>query len=824
MSSTAVLRQSDLKIDQRVKGARVLNFKNIGISSLIVATFVASPLVADKKFVPQTIGKETIIQHDQIIVQFKSSVMPANMDKSNFPRTALGASSVDALFSRYNVTSLQKVFPKSQTPPAGSKEIDLSGFYLLNFQQPVDVQSAIAEFGLDENAVLAQPVVFWPMRATPNDPNYTLQYWLLNGTHGMKALNAWDTQVGDSTIIFGDVDSGINFRHPDLKNNIWVNPGEDINHNGVVFDSLDMNNLDDDGDGYADDLIGYDFLASVSNGCYPGEDCTMQDRDPSDFLGHGTNLAGIVSAVTNNLQGGAGIGGGWPPYNPGVRLMALRCGYRAADGNGYVNNAAAATATYYAANHGCRVVNYSFGPNPPGGCTNGYGFDPTFYAAVVNAVNNGVFITRAAGNSGTECADFIDTMLAVESVAAIDNGDILASFSERGTWIDLSAAGVGCYTTNSASGVPGYATVDGTSFSSPTVAGVACLLASQQPSLTRFDLDTLIKNNADNIDIYNPGFVGKIGKRPNLQASMNALPNAQFTGGYVSGPVQFTTIFADASPNSPSSWAWDFGDGQTSTDQNPSPVTYNTPGEYNVSLTITEPRGTNKRTKWNSVLVTADTMFVTDSTVTPGAAATIDVAINLKNQFSLAQLQIPITWRGATITGTMQSSVVIAGTRCSYFEQAIFTTLSNTQKLAVIKLKADNGGGHPPLPPGNGTVCKVRFDISAPVDGQKLCVRDTSFSGNDLALTHNAYIYQSKFVSGCLTAFTPYICGDANGDLSVNVSDAVFLISYIFGGGPAPNPLAAGDANCDGNTNISDAVYLIQYIFGGGPAPCASCK
>ncbi len=69
-----------------------------------------------------------------------------------------------------------------------------------------------------------------------------------------------------------------------------------------------------------------------------------------------------------------------------------------------------------------------------------------------------------------------------------------------------------------------------------------------------------------------------------------------------------------------------------------------------------------------------------------------------------------------------------------------------------------------------------------------------------------------------------YICGDANGDGAIDISDAVFLIQYIFSGGPAPNPIAAGDANCDGSVDISDVVYLIQYIFAGGPAPCGACK
>ncbi|MFH2056733.1 MAG: lamin tail domain-containing protein, partial [bacterium] len=70
---------------------------------------------------------------------------------------------------------------------------------------------------------------------------------------------------------------------------------------------------------------------------------------------------------------------------------------------------------------------------------------------------------------------------------------------------------------------------------------------------------------------------------------------------------------------------------------------------------------------------------------------------------------------------------------------------------------------------------------------------------------------------------TPLICGDANGDLVANITDAIYLIQYIFNDGPAPNPLEAGDANCDESANITDAVYLIQYIFADGPVPCEAC-
>lgn len=78
-------------------------------------------------------------------------------------------------------------------------------------------------------------------------------------------------------------------------------------------------------------------------------------------------------------------------------------------------------------------------------------------------------------------------------------------------------------------------------------------------------------------------------------------------------------------------------------------------------------------------------------------------------------------------------------------------------------------------------------------------------------------------ILGPSAALGLFICGDANGDSILNISDAVYLIAYIFGGGPAPDPLEMGDSNCDSIINISDAVYLIEYIFAGGPDPCEGC-
>ena len=123
----------------------------------------------------------------------------------------------------------------------------------------------------------------------------------------------------------------------------------------------------------------------------------------------------------------------------------------------------------------------------------------------------------------------------------------------------------------------------------------------------------------------------------------------------------------------------------------------------------------------------------------------------------------------------------------------------------------------------------------AQLTGPEDSLRLFHFSGNPPVwqdVTHSRDTVANQ-ICGLVTSLSPfvlaepvkkYVCGDANGDGTVNISDAVYLIAYIFSGGPAPNPLAAGDANCSGSVNISDAVYLIAYIFSGGPQPCAGCK
>ena len=161
----------------------------------------------------------------------------------------------------------------------------------------------------------------------------------------MRAPEAWDLSQGEG-ITVAVVDTGIDTEHPDLAGNIWVNPGEDLNHDGVA-DPSDFNGVDDDHNGFIDDLHGFDFANSVDadgDGDYddPGD---VSDPDPFDDFGHGTHVAGTIAAIANNGIGVAGVA-------PRARLMAVK-GFKV---SGSTPDSILARGMVYAADNGARVI------------------------------------------------------------------------------------------------------------------------------------------------------------------------------------------------------------------------------------------------------------------------------------------------------------------------------------------------------------------------------------------------------------------------------------------------------------------------------------
>jgi subtilisin family serine protease len=343
--------------------------------------------------------------------------------------------------------------------------------------------------------------------AVPDDPDLDLQWYLRNEVYGRKDvrwLGGLAETSGDSNVVIAIIDSGVDWQHPDLGGTnadhtdgcIWMNWDEYFGTPGV----------DDDGNYYVDDMRGWDFVTN-STSPWPGEDATGADNDPMDFGGHGTGCAGCAAAVTNN---GVGISG----TAPGCKIMALRAGWLQSAGGqpqGVVSMAFASLAIRYAADNGGDIINCSWGSSS------------YLYSSLNYAVSAGLIICNAAGNDSDTIPEYLDTYSGSISVAALNEFDQKASFSNWGSWVECAAPGDNIYTTyfDYATGTSTYDQVDGTSFASPITAGVIAMLWSANPGLNRTQIMNLLYDTCDDVDYANPGIPGLLGAgRPNLLTAL----------------------------------------------------------------------------------------------------------------------------------------------------------------------------------------------------------------------------------------------------------------------------------------------------------------
>jgi len=294
----------------------------------------------------------------------------------------------------------------------------------------------------------AEPVYLYRQDRAPNDPRFK-ELW---GLTAIDAPGAWATTVGDRRITVAVVDDGVALTHPDLAPNLWINPSE-----------IAANGRDDDGDGYVDDVNGYDFVANRGD---PSPARTGDER------WHGSHVAGTIGAAGDNRIGISGV-------NWKVALMALRAigprGGRSDD---------LARAIDYAVDHGARVVNASWG---------GGGQSQAIAKAVARASERGVLFVAAAGNESASRPSFpaslaTDNLL---SVGALTPAGKLAPFSNRGALV--AAPGVGILSTTA----PGqYERYDGTSMAAPHVTGLAALLWAARPEAKLEDVRRAILSSA----------------------------------------------------------------------------------------------------------------------------------------------------------------------------------------------------------------------------------------------------------------------------------------------------------------------------------------
>lgn len=299
------------------------------------------------------------------------------------------------------------------------RQIHPRGIFLVTFDGHQDLQEISKLFEQNPTVEFAEPDhLFFASDRIPSDPEFARQWGLhntgqaVNGVSGKPDADidgpaAWSRSTGSSEIVIAVIDAGVAWDHPDLKANIWQNPNETVD------------GVDNDGNGYVDDVRGWDFLDD--------------DNDPYDFAGHGTHVAGIAAAVGDNGIGIAGVS--W-----NAKIMPLR--FLGVTGAGFTSDAVAAI--NYAAQNGANVINASWGSTQS---------SASLRLAIEHARNAGVLFIAAAGNNGTNNetthyypSDYdLDNII---SVAATTQNDALASFSNYGaTSVDVGAPGVNVYGT-----------------------------------------------------------------------------------------------------------------------------------------------------------------------------------------------------------------------------------------------------------------------------------------------------------------------------------------------------------------------------------------
>ncbi|HEY3215070.1 MAG TPA: S8 family serine peptidase [Candidatus Eisenbacteria bacterium] len=499
---------------------------------------------------------------DQLIVVFTADARHQLVLSREEGRPTVNLPSVQQVLDAMGAISMSREFAGAKPQAQGSRFPDLTGHYMVRLGPGANLDAAVAAFARDPHVDHVEKVGIHTVDATPNDTYYrfgtaTFPYdqWHYWDANGVDADLGWDLETGSQSVVVGILDTGVKYRHTDLggpdppgpadnltNGNVWVNAGE-----------IPANGIDDDANGFVDDVVGWDFIdsANLAGASCQDVDCGLVDNDPNDGVDHGTHVAGTVAAITNNARAVAGVAGGFSDGTTsgagnGCKIMALRIGYRTrvqGQFTGVLSMAWAAQAMNYVAtmvDHGVNVtaINCSWGSSNSGGIT----------AAVSNLVAHDVMIFNSAGNSNATTQPYMCTLPGVTAVAATDSNGAKASFSNHGSWVDISAPGDGVLSTYHDPTDPDtthmyVAILSGTSMSAPHCCGVAALLESYDPSLDRTAKLNLMTSTA----FTPPGFPSDMGA--GIVNANNALAAAPPVVAVSGPPVSQTRLSLRARPN-----------------------------------------------------------------------------------------------------------------------------------------------------------------------------------------------------------------------------------------------------------------------------------
>ena len=390
--------------------------------------------------------------------ELKSICSTAGIDNANF----------NQLYTSIGGKDLRRKFPHAKAPSRtvnerGEKYADLTLIYEFSYTSGTSLEKVISKcIGLNIFQY-AEPHYIPRLCYTPNDPSLSNQYGLTN----IQAEAAWGinttTARGDTNIVIGITDTGVEPNHPDLKNNIKHNP-------------LDPpGGGDNDGDGYTDNYSGWDLGENDNDPTYQGSP-------------HGVHVSGIAAASTDNGVGIAGVG--------------FKCKFLPIK---IANSSGALTQSYegiaYAADHGCAIINCSWGSESP----SQLGQDVVDYATI----NQNALVVAAAGNNGSDQLFYPASYNYVISVVNTKSDDRRHSSSNYNYTADVCAPGESIYSTYPTNS---YSSQTGTSMAAPCAAGAAAIIKSFYPSYTALQVGERLKTTCDNIyGLTSPIYLNKLG-------------------------------------------------------------------------------------------------------------------------------------------------------------------------------------------------------------------------------------------------------------------------------------------------------------------------
>jgi subtilisin family serine protease len=479
------------------------------VVSLVLGLIVLNPLYSPGQVRPAVVSGKVLVKFAPDMASQLSTMRVGK--KNGYIQTGLRG--FDVLAYKHQTTALKRVFPDNPKKAEAHRKHGLHLWYELTVPINKDVESIAREFKGVRGIIHAEPIhakaMINPGKPTlvkesaasitspVNDPFFYLQWHYENDgvtndgivEGDINLIEAWKTQTGNPNVVVSVHDLGIDVRHKDLAANMWVNIAEKNGRPGV----------DDDFNGYVDDINGYDF--SDDNGNVP----------PGD---HGTHVGGTIAAVTNNGIGVSGIAGG-DGTHPGVRLMTAKIL------NGTYDNIAASYV--YAADNGAVISQNSWGYSQPGSVDLAV-LDAIDYfieeaGNFPNSPMKGGIVIFAAGNSASDLDFYPARYDRVLSVAALARNNQRAIYSNYGHWVDIAAPGGDQISGGMDDGVLStlpnnqYGFFQGTSMACPHVSGIAALIVSAYGggSYTAQDLWTALVTGTHDINPFNPDYQNQLG-------------------------------------------------------------------------------------------------------------------------------------------------------------------------------------------------------------------------------------------------------------------------------------------------------------------------